>query len=109
MMALKQFLMNKIYNLRQGLAQIQSKEKQLKKDQSKNKRCIKNLEMKLQNFQKQNQILRDENIGKRSILDTVLNQNNKLLNLIQISIKSRKISKAKLSHESSKKCISKIQ
>ena len=42
--------MNKIYNLRQGLAQIQSKEKQLKKDQSKNKRCIKNLEMKLQNF-----------------------------------------------------------
>lgn len=78
-MALKQFLMNKIYNLRQQLAQIQSKEKQLKKDQSNNKRCIKNLEMKLQNFQKENQILRDEKISKRSILDTVLNQNNKLL------------------------------
>ena len=71
MMALKSFLMNEIYDLRQRLAQIQLQEKQ---DQTHNGRLIKELEMKLQYFQKENQTLRDENISKR--IEAVLNQIN---------------------------------
>ena len=52
MMALKSFLMNEIYYPRQELAQIQLKEKQEKQDQCHNERFIKELEMKLQHFQK---------------------------------------------------------
>ena len=70
--ALKPFLMNEIYELRQQLAQIAFKDKQEeKKDRSNNERCIKELGMKLQHFQKVNQILRNENLSKR--IETMLN------------------------------------
>ena len=57
MMVLKSFLMDETYDLRQQLAQIQLKEKLEKQDQSNNERFIKELEMKLQHFQKENQTL----------------------------------------------------
>ena len=105
-MALKSFLMNEIYDLRQQLAQIPSKEKQ-KKYLSNNKICIKELKTKLQLFQKEKKTLRDENINKQSKIETVFNQNNELLNLSQLSTNNRKIStKGRLSHESPQKYVS---
>ena len=50
------------------------------------------LEMKLQHFQKENQTLRDENISKRNIIETVLNQNNELLKISQLSKNKKKTS-----------------
>ena len=98
MMALKSFLMNEIYDLRQQLAQIQLQEKQ---DQTHNGRLIKELEMKLQYFQKENQTLRDENISKR--IEAVLNQNNELLKISQPLTNNRKNStQGILRHQSAK-------
>ena len=104
MMALKSFLINEIYDLRQQLVQIQLKEKQEKQDQSHNERCIiKELEIKLQHSQKENQTLRDENISKRNIIETVLNQNNELLKISQLSTNNRKnSSQGVLCHQSNK-------
>lgn len=82
MMALKLFLINDIYDLRQDLAQIQSKEKQGRKHRSDNERSIYELDIKLPHLQKENQTLRDDHISKRSITQTVLNQNNELLKLV---------------------------
>ena len=46
--------------------------------------------MKLQHFQKENQTLPDENISKRNIIETVLNQNDELLKISQLSTNNRK-------------------
>ena len=89
-MALKSFLMNEIYDLWQQFAQIQLNEKQEKQDQSHNERFIKELEMKLQHFQKANQTLQDGNLSKRNITETVLNQNNELLKISQLSTNNRR-------------------
>ena len=41
-------------------------------------------------FQKENQNLRDENISKKNIIETVLSQNNELLKISQLSTNNRK-------------------
>ena len=71
--ALKSFLMNKIYDLRQELNQpIKSLNKQ--EDLTK-------LKAQLQYLQRENQSLKEENENKIRRIETVLKQNNKLLKL----------------------------
>ena len=74
MMALKAFLMNEIYDLRQ---EIEKRDKNF----SKNNRSIEEMKSKLQCYERENQILKDENASKKNIIETILNQNNELIKL----------------------------
>ena len=71
--ALKSFLMNEIYDLRQELIQPS---KCLNKQED-----LTELKTKLQYLEKENQSLKEKNENKRKIIETVLNQNNELLKL----------------------------
>ena len=74
MMALKAFHMNEIYDLRQ---EIEKRDKKF----SKNNRSIEEMKSKLQCYERENQILKDENASKKNIIETILNQNNELIKL----------------------------
>ena len=76
MMALKVFLMNEIYDLRQEI-QIRGKSKNF----SKNNRPIKEMKSKLQWYERENQTLKDKFASKKNIIETILNQNNELIKL----------------------------
>ena len=68
--ALKSFLVNEIYDLRQELNQpIKSSNKQ---------EDLTELKTKLQYLQRENQHLKEENENKRRRIEAVLNQNNEL-------------------------------
>ena len=91
MMAIKSFLMNEIYELRQEISSIQLKLKQEKVNQSGNnnvcekdeKIIIENLKTKLEFYQRENQLLKDETITKQQTAETILHQSNELLKLHQ--------------------------
>ena len=71
--ALKPFLINEIYDLRQELNQpIKSLNKQ---------EDLIELKTQLQYLQRENQSLKEENENKRRMIETVLNPNNELLKL----------------------------
>ena len=73
-MALKAFLMNEIYDLRQ---EIEIRDKNF----SKNNRSIEEMKSKLQCYERENQTLNDENAIKKNLIETILNQNNELIKL----------------------------
>ena len=74
MMALKAFLMNEIYDLR---LEIEKQDKNF----AENNRSIEEMKSKLQCYERENQTLKDENASKKNIIETILNQNNKLTKL----------------------------
>ena len=71
--ALKSFLMNEIYDLRQDQNQPS---KSLDKQEN-----LSELKTKLQYLERENQSLKEESENKRRRIETVLNQNNELLKL----------------------------
>ena len=90
-MAIKSFFMNEIYELRQELLSLQLKLQQEKLNQSGNnnvcekdeKIIIENLKTKLEFYQRENQLLKDETMTKQRTIETILHQNNELLKLHQ--------------------------
>ena len=91
MMAIKSFFMNEIYELRQEISSLQLKLQQEKLNQSGNnnvcekdeKIIIENLKTKLEFYQRENQLLKDETLTKQRMIETILHQNNELLELHQ--------------------------
>ena len=91
MMAIKSFFMNEIYELRQEISSLQLKLQQEKLNQSGNnnvcekdeKIIIENLKTKLEFYQRENQLLKDETMTKQRTIETILHQNNELLKLHQ--------------------------
>ena len=90
MMAIKSFFMNEIYDLRQEISSLQLKLQQEKLNQSGyNNTCekdekiiIEDLKTKLDFYQRENQLLKDETMAKQRTIETILYQNNELLKLI---------------------------
>ena len=91
MIVIKSFLINEIYDLRDEISSRQLKPQQEKLNQSGNNNIcgqdkniiIENLEIKLDFYQGEKQLLKDEAIAKQRIIETVLYQNNEILNLDQ--------------------------
>ena len=91
MMAIKSFFMNEIYDLRQEISSLQLKLQQEKLNQSgynhicekDEKIIIEDLKTKLDFYQRENQLLKDERMAKQRTIETILYQNNKLLKLDQ--------------------------
>ena len=91
MMEIKSFFMNEIYELREEISSLQLKFQQEKLIQSGNnnvcekdeKIIIKDLKTKLEFYQRENQLLRDETMAKQRKIETILYQNNELLKLDQ--------------------------
>ena len=90
-MAIKSFFMNEIYELRQEISSLQLKLQQEKLSQSGNnnvcekdeKIIIENLKTKLNFYQRENQLLKDETLTKKRTIEMILHQNNELLKLHQ--------------------------
>ena len=90
-MAIKSFFMNEIYDLRQEISSLQLKRQQEKLNQSgSNNVCekdekiiIEDLKTKLDFYQRENQLLKDEAMAKQPTIETILYQNNELLKLDQ--------------------------
>ena len=90
-MAIKSFFMNEIYDLRQEISSLQLKRQQEKLNQSGNnnvcekdeKIIIEDLKTKLDFYQRENQLLKDEAMAKQPTIETILYQNNELLKLDQ--------------------------
>ena len=91
MMAINTFFMNEIYELRQEVSSLQLKLQQeelyqlgnnnvCKKDE---KIIIEDLKTKLDFYQRENEILKDEMMAKQRTIETFLYQNNELLKLNQ--------------------------
>ena len=109
MMAIKSFFMNEIYELRQEISSLQLKLQQEKLNQSGNFSCekdekiiIKNLKTKLEFYQRENQLLKDEMITKQSTIETILHQNNELLKLHQYYNKNIEEKEKKVKHAEEK-------
>ena len=91
MMEIKSFFMNEINDLRQEISSLQLKLQQEKLNQSRNnnvcrkdeKIIIEDLKTKLDFYQKENQLLKDETMAKQQTIETILYQNNELLKLDQ--------------------------
>ena len=94
MMAIKSFFMNEIYELRQEIQSLQLKLQQEKLNQSGNNSVcekdekdkmiiIEDLKTKLEFYQRENQLLKDETMTKQRTIETILHQNNELLKLHQ--------------------------
>ena len=88
MMAIKSFFMNEIYDLRQEISSLQLKLQQEKLNQSGYNICekdekiiIEDLKTKLDFYQRENQLLKDETMAKQRTIKTILYQNNELLKL----------------------------
>ena len=87
-MAIKSFFMNEIYDLRQEISSLQLKRQQEKLNQSNvcekdEKIIIEDLKTKLDFYQRENQLLKDEAMAKQPTIETILYQNNELLKLDQ--------------------------
>ena len=129
MMAIKPFFMNEIYDLRQEILSLQLKFQQEKLNQSGyNKICekdekiiIEDLKTKLDFYQRENQLLKDETMAKQRTIETILYQNNELLKLdqyynknieqeITVSKAEEKVQKLnKISQESKKQIIGVVE
>ena len=66
--------MNEIYELR---LEIEKRGKIY----SKNDMSIEEMKSRLQSYERENQSLKDENVNKKNVIDTILHQNNELLKL----------------------------
>ena len=129
MMAIKSFFMNEIYDLRQEISSLQLKLQQEKLNQSGyNNICEKDekintedLKTKLDFYQRENQLLKDETMAKHWTIETIPYQNNDLLKLdhyynknieqeITVSRAEEKVEKLnKISQESKKQIIGVVE
>ena len=121
--------MNEINDLRQEIWSLQLKLQQEKLNQSRNnnvcgkdeKIIIEDLKTKLDFYQRENQLLKDETMAKQRTIETILYQNNELLKLNQyynkdieqetiVSKAEEKINKLKkISQESKKQIIGVVE
>ena len=88
MMALKSFLMNEIFDLRQEITSLQlelqqKKLSKLKTDSYENEEKIvtENLKSPIASYKTENKFLKEEMKSKQNILDEILHQNSQLLKL----------------------------
>ena len=129
MMEIKSFFMNEINYLRQEISSLQLKLQQEKLNQSINnnvcrkdeKIIIEDLKIKLDFYQRENQLLKDEAMAKQRTIETILYQNNELLKFDQhynknieqetiVSEAEEKINKLKkISQESKKQIIGVVE
>ena len=86
MMALKSFLMNEIFGLRQEIVTLQLQLQQEKLSKSKTEYCeneekivIENLKSQIASYKTENKFLKGEMKSKQNILDEILHQNSQLL------------------------------
>ena len=86
MMALKSFLMNEIFDLRQEITSLQLQLQQEKLSQLKTNFCeneeeivIKNLKSQIALYKTEHKFLKEEMKSKQNILDEILHQNSQLL------------------------------
>ena len=86
MMALKSFLMNEIFDLRQEITSLQLELQQKKLCKSKTdsyeneeKIVIENLKSQIASYKTKNKFLKEEMKSKQNILDEILHQNSQLL------------------------------
>ena len=86
MMALKSFLMNEIFDLRQEIISLQLQLQQEKLNKSKTNSCeneekivIENLKSQITSYKAENTFLKEEMKSKQNILDEILHQNSQLL------------------------------
>ena len=85
-MALKSFLMNELFNLRQETASLKLQLQQEKLSKSKTNPCeneekmvIENLKSQITSYKTENKFLKEEIKSKQNILDEILHQNSQLL------------------------------
>ena len=91
MMSIKSFFMDEIYDLRKEISSLQLKLQQDKLNQSgynnicqkDEKIIIEDLKTKLDFYQRENQLLKDEAMAKQWMIETILYQNNELLKFDQ--------------------------
>ena len=101
MMEIKSSFMNETNDLRQEISSLQLKLQQEKLDQSRNnnvcgkdeKIIIEDLKTKLDLYQRENQLLKDEAMAKQRTIETILYQNNELLKLNQYYNRDIELSK----------------
>ena len=89
-LALKSFLIEEIYDLRQEISSVRSQLEQERLHHSKNNDCMEkeeNNNQKLKDKQIENQLLREEINNKQKTIETILKQNNNFSNSIIILIK----------------------
>ena len=86
MMALKSFLMNEIFDLRQEITSLKLQLQQEKLSKSKTSPCkneekivIENLKSQITSYKTENKFLKEEMKSKQNILDEILHQNSQLL------------------------------
>ena len=128
MTAIKSFFMNEIYDVRQEISSLQLKLQQEKLNQSGYNICekdekiiIEDLKTKLDFYQRENQLLKDETMAKQRTIKKILYQNNELLKLdhyynknieqeITVSKAEEKVQKLnKISQESKKQIIGVVE
>ena len=85
MMTIKSFFMNEIYDLRQDISSIRGYNNICEKDE---KIIIEDLKTKLDFYQRENQLLKDETMAKQRTIETILYQNHELLKLDQYYTKN---------------------
>ena len=101
MMEIKSSFMNETNDLRQEISSLQLKLQQEKLNQSRNnnvcgkdeKIIIEDLKTKLDFYQRENQLLKDEAMAKQRTIETILYQNNELLKLNQYYNRDIELSK----------------
>ena len=88
MMALKSFLMNEIFDLRQEITSLKLQLQQEKLRKSKTNPCkneekivIENLKSQITSYKTENKFLKEEMKSKQNILDEILHQNSQLLKI----------------------------
>ena len=86
MMALKSFLMNEIFDLRQEITSLKLQLQQEKLSESKTNPCeneekivIENLKLQITSYKTENKFLKEEMKSKQNTLDEILHQNSHLL------------------------------
>ena len=101
MMEIKSSFMNETNDLRQEISSLQLKLQQEKLNQSRNnnvcgkdeKNIIEDLKTKLDLYQRENQLLKDQAMAKQRTIETILYQNNELLKLNQYYNRDIELSK----------------
>ena len=85
MMALKSFLMNEIFDLRQEITSLQLQLQQEKLSKSKTDSCenekivIENLKSQIASYKTENKFLKEEMKSKQNIFDEMLHQDSRVL------------------------------
>ena len=84
MMALKSFLMNEIFDLRQEITSLQLQQEKLSESktnpcENEEKIVIENLKSQITLYKTENKFLKEEMKSKQNILDEILHQNSQLL------------------------------